>query len=123
MIKVFGSTDCGNVRKQNQDSFIYDIIDDNTAYAVVCDGMGGEKAGDIASTMACKILEQHLSRSIRAGLSEITVRNIIQTALQDANLQIYQKSVSEESCTGMGTTVVMVVVMGSKVYFSSIGDS
>ena len=53
MVSVWGMTDKGIVRRENQDSCAYDIIEEGKlAWGVVCDGMGGAKAGDVASKMA-----------------------------------------------------------------------
>ena len=52
MIKAWGITDRGAVRHQNQDAYYLDVPDEGLALAVVCDGMGGAKAGNVASTLA-----------------------------------------------------------------------
>lgn len=123
MIQIYGSTHCGMVRTQNQDCFVFRIVDDQTAYAVVCDGVGGAKGGNVASSITCKILDEHFRRDIRAGLNEITVRNIIATALQTANAKVYQMAEENEEYSKMGTTVAMTVIIGKRVYFAHAGDS
>ena len=52
MINVFSKTDVGRVRKVNQDAVKTEVISDNLAWSVVCDGMGGQAGGDIASEIA-----------------------------------------------------------------------
>lgn len=58
MIKFMGATDTGKVRQQNQDAFICRRVGENTGYAIVCDGMGGEKAGEVASATACQLIDK-----------------------------------------------------------------
>ena len=63
MVSVWGLTDRGIVRRENQDSCAYEIIEDgDLAWGVVCDGMGGAKAGDIASKMAVETFCAHLEQ-------------------------------------------------------------
>ena len=51
-MKLFGLTDIGLVRRDNQDSYAIRVLDDELAIAVVCDGMGGALAGNVASAVA-----------------------------------------------------------------------
>ena len=54
-MNVWGITHPGVVREQNQDAFSYECLEDGRVIALVCDGMGGARAGNIASTMAVEI--------------------------------------------------------------------
>ncbi|MBR5485628.1 MAG: Stp1/IreP family PP2C-type Ser/Thr phosphatase [Oscillospiraceae bacterium] len=123
MIQIYGNTHCGMVREQNQDCFVTRVIDEKTGYAIVCDGMGGAKAGDVASSAACSVIDEHFKKNIRAGLSEITVRNIISSAMQSANKKVYNLSNENDDYRGMGTTVALVIVDDKKVYLAHVGDS
>lgn len=123
MIEILAASHKGKVREQNQDSYAGQVLGDGTAYAVVCDGMGGENAGDVAGRMACRILEAHFQRSLEQGLSEMTVRNIFAAAFQDANMQVYQAAQEKPEFRGMGTTAVAAAVLEGKIYFAHVGDS
>ena len=58
MIKFMGATDTGRMRQQNQDAFICRRVGENAGYAIVCDGMGGEQAGEIAAALAVPVAEK-----------------------------------------------------------------
>lgn len=123
MIQIYGSTHCGLVRTQNQDSYITHIVDERTAYAAVCDGVGGANGGEVASATACQVLDEHLRRDIRPGLRELTVRNILASAIQAANAKIYQMARENQEYREMGTTLALAVVLDKRVYLAHVGDS
>ena len=62
-MQCWGLTDPGCVRKQNQDAYQIEKLDRNTRLFVVCDGMGGAKSGNIASTLACDVFVQEVRQS------------------------------------------------------------
>ena len=64
MIKIYGGTDRGRVRATNQDTYAYKVVDEETAFAIVCDGMGGEKGGHVASAKAAEVIGQALTRGL-----------------------------------------------------------
>ncbi len=70
MVSIWGLTDKGIVRKENQDSYAYDTTEAGSTWGVVCDGMGGARAGDIASTMAVEHFRDHL---LAAGMGTTLV--------------------------------------------------
>ena len=98
-MKVFGITDRGSVRRQNQDAFDYRVAD-GAAFAVVCDGMGGAKAGNIASSMAVTACMQTLERPF----DDPAV--MMSDAAYAANETIYDRAMHDPDCDGMGTTLV-----------------
>jgi protein phosphatase len=59
-VQVFAKTDKGKVRSINQDAFYINTLSDGAVLAVVCDGMGGASAGDIASKTAVEIISQYV---------------------------------------------------------------
>ncbi len=119
---IFGSSNVGKVRKDNQDSYTFDIINDNFGYAVVCDGMGGPGGGKIASSAAVNSLAKHMS-SANDGFTESEIRQIFDNAVACANTEIYNKALNDPSLTGMGTTMVCAVIINSIGYFINVGDS
>ena len=54
MLKIIGETNPGRVRSMNQDVFAYQTLGDNCGFAIVCDGMGGARAGDVAAKQPAK---------------------------------------------------------------------
>lgn len=123
MIRIFGATDQGQVRTTNQDAFVYEVIDENTAYAVLCDGMGGENGGQVASMKSVEILGAAISRALGQAPSSSSVKSIFLSAVSAANAVLCDMGDTEESLKGMGTTVVAAIVLGDEVHIAHAGDS
>lgn len=118
-LSVFGASSVGRLRKLNEDAFSYDSSrGDKGSIFLVCDGMGGHKAGEIASHYASiKIVEyfyKSSQRDIKSKLSE---------AIRIVNREIYNLSQRDSSKRGMGTTVVAAVLYENVLYFANVGDS
>ncbi len=123
MIKFMGATDTGKMRHQNQDAFICRKVGENTGYAIVCDGMGGEKAGDIASSTACQMIEKFFHRDITEQMSEAAAKAVIFSAISAANAKVYSMSKENPDYHGMGTTLVLAVIIEEQMHIVNIGDS
>ena len=67
-MQFWGVTDPGCVRPQNQDAYQIEQLDRNTVLCVVCDGMGGANAGNVASEVAVKIISEYIIQSYRIGM-------------------------------------------------------
>ena len=123
-MRAWSLTDRGQVRKQNQDacSFRSFQLGDGTEVlaAVVCDGMGGAKAGNIASEMAVEIFMEELQRGF-FGYGSADVQLLC--AVKEANRRIHEKSVGDPDYEGMGTTLVAAVTDGNRVSVANVGDS
>ena len=117
---MVGKSNIGNVRSDNQDSYLMDKLDNGVAYAVVCDGMGGANGGKIASVTAVNTFSQSISK-IDLSMKETELERFFSLAVNDANNEIYQKSISDD-LRGMGTTLVAAVVIDKKIYVINIGD-
>lgn len=124
-MKSFGITDRGKVRRDNQDSFLIERIDEKDCLiAVLCDGMGGEKAGNIASDLAAKTYVGELSQKMKiTRQKKPDVKAMMIQACHLANHMIYGYSCFDTDYTGMGTTMVSAVVVGDDVYVLNVGDS
>ncbi len=122
-MQIFGKTDRGKVRSDNQDAFFTGALTDNIKLAVVCDGMGGAKAGNVASSMAVKHISEYIINSFRPSLSADGIIKIINNAVVSANIVLYDAANSHAELKGMGTTAVVAVVCDSSVYICNIGDS
>lgn len=123
MRKIFGGTDIGLVRATNQDRFATAHISDTVAYGVLCDGMGGENGGHIASELTIQHIAEALSRELINGVSEVTVRGILKSAIAGANARVYETAQKDPSLSGMGTTVIVAVFVENTLYVASVGDS
>ena len=124
MVSVWGMTDKGIVRRENQDSCAYDIIEEGKlAWGVVCDGMGGAKAGDVASKMA---VEAFCTQMDQLGDLEgpPPAEALLRTATEDANRVVYLKAQTDADCIGMGTTLVGLILQEAHpCRVVNVGDS
>ena len=125
-IDYFGSTDKGMIRENNEDAF---IVDESMNFAAVADGMGGHTSGEIVSTLAVKNTLSYLKqyRENKKLLSSINKdysleTNILLAAVNDTNLDIYNKA-QQEGKKGMGTTLTCVLFYGLNMSLVHIGDS
>jgi serine/threonine protein phosphatase PrpC len=116
-------TDRGPREGQNQDSILGVLISGppQIALLVVADGMGGAKAGDMASQEAIAVIHTYL---IDKGVpSSGTVPERLLEAITAANTSIYQKSLLSPDTEGMGCTVVVALVIDDVYWIASVGDS
>ncbi len=125
-----GATDTGQHREQNEDSLcVYPEFD----LYVVADGMGGHKAGDVASKMATHVVGSVFLATAREDATwpfhfdaKLTVEeNRLQTAVRVANKRIFDTSVKNHDVHMMGTTIVGIVVSKDRkrMYMAHVGDS
>ena len=124
-MEYFGKTDIGKVRKENQDDFaIREDTERRLVAAVVCDGMGGAKAGGLASNLGTKTFMDYLdSHLFNSPLKRPSYSNIISTACAEANGIVYQYSCFDSDFNGMGTTLVGALIKKDQAYIVNVGDS
>ena len=120
---AWGLTDKGMVRQQNQD--YYDIIHfgQSCLLAIVCDGMGGAKSGNVASRLAAEVFCGEVRRNIRSDLRVEDVKRVMTDAIQLANQAVYENAQLSEDYAGMGTTLVAAFVCGKTLVVANVGDS
>lgn len=124
MIQLFGNTDVGVVRKQNEDGYFFRRSSDGTrGYAVVCDGMGGANAGEVASEIAVRTFVQKADALIQGAMDMESMRKTILEAAEEGNRQIYERASANEDCAGMGTTLVCMLYQDHEAVIGNIGDS
>ncbi len=119
---IYGTSNVGKIRKDNQDSYLFDTFDTNCGFAVVCDGMGGASGGKTASLTAVNIFASNLA-NLSEDCSGDDVYEILNKAIDKANFDIYSKAIKDDSLHGMGTTLVSTVIVNDSAYFTNIGDS
>ncbi len=120
---IVGKTDIGKVRQMNQDVFCYGILGESSSYAVVCDGMGGSNAGNVASKMACDIIDSRIRSGYRNDVNANEIRDLLITAVTAANAEVYDSSKSNPEFAGMGTTVVAALIENKTLHIAHVGDS
>ena len=119
----WGLTDQGCVRKQNQDAYKIEQLDRSSVLCVVCDGMGGAKSGNIASTLAVDVFVQEVRQSWKSYLPQEKIDQILRSAVKLANFTVFDQAQQFEEFDGMGTTLVAVLIHGKKATIVNVGDS
>ena len=122
-MQSWGLTDPGCVRKQNQDAYRIEQLDRETLLCVVCDGMGGAKSGNIASSLAVEVFVEEIRRSWVKKMESDRVDQMLRSAVKLANFTVFDQSAQFEEFDGMGTTLVAAVVRKNKATVVNVGDS
>ena len=122
MITVYGGTDAGLVRKTNQDSYACKVLGELLVYAVLCDGMGGD-SGHIASQTVTRFVDETLARDLKPDMSEVSLKSVMMSAAAGANALVYDAVQKDPNLAGIGTTLVIAVVLGERVFVTYVGDS
>jgi PPM family protein phosphatase len=128
-LRFWPATDVGKVRKHNEDSF---LVDKKLNLFVVCDGMGGHAAGDVASAMASRELREALVSDAQVAQT-ISAQEVADTrdsmlfamesAVQKACAAVHQAGEDDPSKRGMGTTLDALLVVGHRGFIAHVGDS
>ncbi|MEW6736137.1 MAG: protein phosphatase 2C domain-containing protein [Acidobacteriota bacterium] len=149
-LTIFGITDTGIVRAQNQDSYLVADLSTGTALAdystqrfimetksviehalgpagsllAVADGMGGAAAGDIASQLGIDTLLAELIRGLNNGMrASVSIPDLLKICVEKSNLRLWEESQMNIDYRGMGTTLTAALVCGHTAYIAEVGDS
>ena len=122
-MEYWGLSDTGRVRAQNQDAFRIEELDRHSVLAVVCDGMGGAKSGNIASRLAIDVFVDEVVRSYKSSLNQEQVEQLLQGAVKLANFTVYDQAKQFADFAGMGTTLVAALLSGKNATIVNVGDS
>ena len=122
MMKVWGMTDKGLVRKENQDAYLV-LSEGDRTICVVCDGMGGPAGGQMASRIAVKTFTSELKKVLTDHMDPGQLREASSYAVSLANKAIREAAAKEEAYEGMGTTLVAAVSYSGGAVISNVGDS
>ncbi len=113
----FELTDKGPVRENNEDAIKFWQYEDGVLM-IVADGLGAHNAGEVASTLAVEVIEREMSGASGAGLSMKNLKH----AVQQANLEIYQKAITVPELYRMGAATTVSMLTGSMLFTANIGD-
>jgi serine/threonine protein phosphatase PrpC len=116
MLIAVTKTHLGHVRTDNEDLALWDPTLDVLALA---DGMGGHRAGEVASRLAIETLQHSLAQSDGRSVPADRLKN----GFAAGNLEIFRTSEERSECAGMGTTLVAALVGNGTLTFASVGDS
>ena len=127
-VELAGLSDVGLHRSHNEDTI---GSDPQLGLAVLADGMGGYKAGEVASAIAVNLIMEEIRQgAAQIGRSEIDDATglcketlLLKGAIEQANSTIHQTAKSQPQCKGMGTTVVSVLFYDDRMTVGHVGDS
>jgi len=141
-MEYFAKSDIGNHREQNEDFY---FVDEKTGLFIVADGMGGHKAGEVASKIAVDFFAEYFLDFLKnnplftgkeklplspckngASVDDDHIKSVLVDAFKYANTKVFDRACADEACSGMGTTLTVCYTgqpIGETVYFAHIGDS
>ena len=122
-MQYWGLTDSGCVRAQNQDAYQIVHLDRNTLLCVVCDGMGGAKSGNVASTLAVDVFVQEIKHTWTSAMDREKTDQMLRRAVKLANFTVFDQAMQFEEFSGMGTTLVAALIRGRDMTVINVGDS
>jgi protein phosphatase len=144
-VEVVGRTEVGQVREHNEDSYLILGLDSGTremaalrrhdlgehgTLLVVCDGMGGAAAGEVASNMAIESLAETMRKEGvppppegKVDDGPTSLGRKLRSSARDANTQIFKEARQNLARSGMGTTMTAVLLSGTDAYIAQVGDS
>ena len=122
-MQCWGLTDPGCVRPQNQDTYHIEQLDRNTSLCVICDGMGGAKSGNIASTLAADVFVEEVRRTWNASMDQDKIDRMLEAAVKLANFTVFDQAQQFAEFFGMGTTLVAALIQNKSVTVVNVGDS
>lgn len=122
-MQFWALTDPGCVRPQNQDAYQMEQLDRNTLLCVVCDGMGGAKSGNVASNLAVDVFMEEVRRVWTSGMDQAAIDQMLEGAVKLANFTVFDQAQQFAEFSGMGTTLVAMLVQNKEVTIVNVGDS
>ena len=125
MVKAYAKTDIGKARDVNEDSFyITDNSFSDIQLYILADGMGGCKAGDIASKLAISTAKSYIENNIKDTPKEKeSLIQLVGSSAEYANMVVYEKSKENKDFEGMGTTIEICLIYNNRAFIAHIGDS
>ena len=118
----FYLTDTGIVRDHNEDSVIIISNDEGSTLMAVADGMGGHRAGEVASSIAISSISKRFSETF-FNMSKAEAVEWIKESVNEINSLIFKHTEENPESKGMGTTLVLSIITEDYILFGNIGDS
>ncbi|HQY65114.1 MAG: Stp1/IreP family PP2C-type Ser/Thr phosphatase [Myxococcales bacterium] len=131
-IQFFAATDVGRVREHNEDNF---LVDKKLQFFIVCDGMGGHAAGEVASAIAVRAVHEEVKKEREMlqdfargsrGSSRVTKKEVLallDTAVLRACAKVHEAAQNDDGKRGMGTTLSALLILGNTGFIAHVGDS
>lgn len=122
-MNVWAITDTGAVRQQNQDAYRVEVLSPEQTLLILCDGMGGARAGNVASELAAQTFGDVIVNALQSGGQADDPAKLLEEAVAQANHTVCQRAADDPDCMGMGTTLVAALVSGGTCHIVNVGDS
>lgn len=131
-VQFAAQTDVGKQRDHNEDNY---LVDKKMGLFVVCDGMGGHAAGEVASALAVRTFHEEIKKQsdllddyleAKKGAAHVSKRdllNMLEFAVNRASSRVHAEAVKDPNKRGMGTTLVAVLLLGQQAFIVYVGDS
>ena len=128
-VHAHGATNPGACRARNEDAF---LIDGDLGLHVVCDGLGGHPAGDLASSTACEVIREAIrseAQTLRAAADapcaerREAVAKLVESAINAASARLRELARADPARHGMATTVALLVIAGDHAIVAHVGDA
>lgn len=131
-VRFSAKTDVGKKRDHNEDNF---LVDKKLGLFVVCDGMGGHAAGEVASAIAVRTFHEEVKKgrdliedyaAHKTGSEKVSARDIqhmLEFAINRASSKVHAEAEKDNKKHGMGTTLVALLVIGNQAFLTYVGDS
>ena len=123
-MEAFAKSDIGKAREMNQDYYYIPDWEDEMKLYILADGMGGYNGGEVASKLATITALNYIKSNFETSEKDKeSILKLIKSAMEYANMVVYEKSVEEKELEGMGTTLEVCLIYNSKIYIGHVGDS
>ncbi|MCI8277269.1 MAG: Stp1/IreP family PP2C-type Ser/Thr phosphatase [Clostridia bacterium] len=123
-MRILAKSDIGKAREMNQDSFYVSSEEDEVKLFILADGMGGYKGGEIASSIAVNCTKNYIINNIsKIKKEKEEFLNLINSAVEYANLIVHEKSKEDIELHDMGTTLDICLIYNNRVFIGHVGDS
>ena len=123
-MRILAKSDIGKAREMNQDYYYISQIEDDIKLYILADGMGGYKGGEIASNLAVNCTKNYICNNFsKIEKEKDEILNLINNAIEYANMIVYEKAMEISDLHDMGTTLEVAILWGNKVFIGHVGDS
>ena len=124
MIKAYAKSDIGKVREINQDDYYISESLDEVQLYMLADGMGGYNGGEIASKLAIQTAKSYIENNFQeVNKDKDSIIQLVGSAMEYANMVVYEKSKESKELEGMGTTLEICLIYNNKAFIGHVGDS
>ncbi len=121
---AFAKTDVGKAREKNEDYYYISTPNDEIQVYILADGMGGYNGGEVASKLATTTALSYIQTNFTSIPKEKEdILNLVKSAMEYANMVVYEKASESKELEGMGTTLDVCLIYNNKAYIGHVGDS